>query len=194
MRRILVVKERVIVGISGGEYGIREFLDAYDAETGKRNWRFWTVPGPGEAGHETWDRRKLEDRLGTHIGGRFVRSGSEPSVLGNGESGSELQWRAARGRQSLCQFAPGDQPAPRAATSACFCSLRQASSQSSSFLDGYTMRPPRFTNRGPPPSLRHLTKVFFVIPNLTDTSVGVRYVNCWFRQTRLNSPVILRYS
>jgi alcohol dehydrogenase (cytochrome c) len=50
----LVVKERVIVGISGGEYGIRGFLDAYDAETGKRNWRFWTVPGPGKPGHETW--------------------------------------------------------------------------------------------------------------------------------------------
>jgi alcohol dehydrogenase (cytochrome c) len=50
----LVVKDKVIVGISGGEYGIRGFLDAYDAETGKRVWRFWTVPGPGEPGHETW--------------------------------------------------------------------------------------------------------------------------------------------
>ena len=50
----LVVKERVIVGISGGEYGIRGFLDAYDAGTGKRKWRLWTVPGPGEPGHETW--------------------------------------------------------------------------------------------------------------------------------------------
>jgi alcohol dehydrogenase (cytochrome c) len=50
----LVVKDKVIVGISGGEYGIRGFLDAYDVETGKRVWRFWTVPGPGEAGHETW--------------------------------------------------------------------------------------------------------------------------------------------
>jgi len=42
------------MGISGGEYGIRGFLDAYDSETGKRAWRFWTVPGPGEPGHETW--------------------------------------------------------------------------------------------------------------------------------------------
>jgi len=50
----LVVKEKVIVGTSGGEYGIRGFLDAYEAETGKRAWRFWTVPGPGEPGHETW--------------------------------------------------------------------------------------------------------------------------------------------
>src|SRR5262249_2185613 len=50
----LVVKDEVVIGISGGEYGIRGFLDAYDARTGARRWRFWTVPGPGEPGHETW--------------------------------------------------------------------------------------------------------------------------------------------
>jgi alcohol dehydrogenase (cytochrome c) len=50
----LVIKDKVLVGISGGEYGIRGFLDAYDAESGKRVWRFWTVPGPGEPGHGTW--------------------------------------------------------------------------------------------------------------------------------------------
>jgi alcohol dehydrogenase (cytochrome c) len=50
----LAVQDKIIVGISGGEAGIRGFLDAYDAKTGKRIWRFWTVPGPGEPGHETW--------------------------------------------------------------------------------------------------------------------------------------------
>lgn len=50
----LIVKNLVIVGIAGAEFGTRDFLDAYDAETGKRVWRFWTIPGPGEAGHETW--------------------------------------------------------------------------------------------------------------------------------------------
>jgi alcohol dehydrogenase (cytochrome c) len=50
----LVVKDMVICGIAGGEYGIRGFLDAYDAATGKRRWRFWTIPPPGEAGSETW--------------------------------------------------------------------------------------------------------------------------------------------
>ena len=50
----LVVKDKIIVGIAGAEYGIRGFLDAYDAKTGKRAWRFWTVPGPGEPGNETW--------------------------------------------------------------------------------------------------------------------------------------------
>jgi alcohol dehydrogenase (cytochrome c) len=51
----LALKEKVIVGVSGGEYGIRGFVDAYDAKSGERLWRFWTVPGPGEPGHETWE-------------------------------------------------------------------------------------------------------------------------------------------
>ena len=50
----LVVKDKVIVGIAGGEYAIRGFLDAYDAATGKRLWRFYTIPGPGEFGNDTW--------------------------------------------------------------------------------------------------------------------------------------------
>ena len=43
----LAVKNLVIVGVSGGEYGIRGFIDAYDANTGERKWRFYTIPGPG---------------------------------------------------------------------------------------------------------------------------------------------------
>jgi alcohol dehydrogenase (cytochrome c) len=50
----LVVKNKVIVGVSGGDYASRGFIDAYDAETGTRAWRFYTVPGAGERGSETW--------------------------------------------------------------------------------------------------------------------------------------------
>ncbi len=50
----LVVKDKVIVGVAGGEYGIRGFIDAYDAASGKRAWRFYTIPGPGEPGNDTW--------------------------------------------------------------------------------------------------------------------------------------------
>jgi alcohol dehydrogenase (cytochrome c) len=50
----LVVKDKVVVGVSGAEYGIRGYLDAYDLTTGERAWRFWTIPGPGEPGHDTW--------------------------------------------------------------------------------------------------------------------------------------------
>lgn len=51
----LIVKDMVIVGVGGGEYGIRGFVDAYDANTGKRRWRQHVIPGPGEKGHETWE-------------------------------------------------------------------------------------------------------------------------------------------
>jgi alcohol dehydrogenase (cytochrome c) len=50
----LVLKDKVIVGTAGGEYGVRGFIAAYDARTGKEAWRFYTIPGPGEPGHETW--------------------------------------------------------------------------------------------------------------------------------------------
>ena len=51
----LVVKDKVITGIAGGEFGIRGFIDAYDPDTGERVWRFYTVPGEGEPGNETWE-------------------------------------------------------------------------------------------------------------------------------------------
>jgi alcohol dehydrogenase (cytochrome c) len=50
----IVVKDKVITGVAGGEHGIRGFLAAYDVNTGKEVWRFNTVPGPGEPGYETW--------------------------------------------------------------------------------------------------------------------------------------------
>jgi alcohol dehydrogenase (cytochrome c) len=52
----LVVKDKVIVGVAGAEFGIRGFIDAYDAQTGKRAWRFYTVAGPDEAGGNTWPK------------------------------------------------------------------------------------------------------------------------------------------
>jgi alcohol dehydrogenase (cytochrome c) len=50
----LVIKDKVIIGTAGGEFGIRGFIAAYDVRTGKEVWRFYTIPGPGEPGHETW--------------------------------------------------------------------------------------------------------------------------------------------
>jgi PQQ-dependent dehydrogenase (methanol/ethanol family) len=50
----LVVKDKVIVGSSGGENPTRGFIQAFDAKTGKRLWRFYTIPNPGEKGSETW--------------------------------------------------------------------------------------------------------------------------------------------
>jgi len=50
----LVVKDKVIVGTSGGDDGVRGFVAAYDVLTGKLVWRFWTIPGPGEFGSDSW--------------------------------------------------------------------------------------------------------------------------------------------
>ena len=51
----LAIKDKVIVGNSGGDRGVRGFIAALDAETGEEAWRFHTIPGPGEPGHETWE-------------------------------------------------------------------------------------------------------------------------------------------
>jgi len=50
----LVVKGKVIVGVAGGEFANRGFIDAYDPQSGQRLWRFYTIPAPGEAGSDTW--------------------------------------------------------------------------------------------------------------------------------------------
>src|SRR5205809_1715162 len=50
----LVVKDKVIVGVGGGEYGIRGFVAAYDARNGREAWRFYTITAPGEPGGDSW--------------------------------------------------------------------------------------------------------------------------------------------
>ncbi len=72
----LAVKDKVIVGTAGGEFGIRGYLDAYDAETGDRVWRFYTIPGPGEAGHETWEN----DAWKTGGGSAWVTGSFDPEL------------------------------------------------------------------------------------------------------------------
>ncbi len=50
----VVVNGKVFVGPSGGEFGVRGYLKAFNSEDGKEEWHTWSVPGPGEKGHETW--------------------------------------------------------------------------------------------------------------------------------------------
>src|SRR6202044_3141662 len=50
----LIVKDKILVGTSGGDDGVRGFVSAYDAMTGKLAWRFWTIPAPGEPGSSSW--------------------------------------------------------------------------------------------------------------------------------------------
>jgi alcohol dehydrogenase (cytochrome c) len=50
----LVVKDKVIVGVAGGEFGVRGFIAAFEARTGKQSWKFDTVPDPDQPGHDSW--------------------------------------------------------------------------------------------------------------------------------------------
>jgi alcohol dehydrogenase (cytochrome c) len=72
----LVVKDKVIVGTAGGEFGIRGYIAAYDAKTGKEVWRFYTIPGPGEPGHETWQN----DAWKTGGGSVWVTGSYDPEL------------------------------------------------------------------------------------------------------------------
>jgi alcohol dehydrogenase (cytochrome c) len=73
----LVVKDKVIVGVSGSEFPTRGFIDAYNARTGQREWRFYTVPAPGEPGSETWPSAEAMAKGG---GGVWVAGSYDPDM------------------------------------------------------------------------------------------------------------------
>jgi alcohol dehydrogenase (cytochrome c) len=87
----LIVKDMVVTGIAGAEFGTRDFIDAYDVETGKRRWRFWTVPGPGEPGHDTWGPGDAWERGG---GSTWVTGTYDPELnliyWGTGNPGPDM--------------------------------------------------------------------------------------------------------
>ena len=93
----LIVKDKVIVGPAGGEYGISGFLAAYDPATGKQLWKFNTVPTPGEPGNETWAGDSWK-----HGGGSIWTTGSYDPQLnliywGIGNPGSDWDGDARMG-------------------------------------------------------------------------------------------------
>lgn len=87
-----VAKGKVFIGASGGEFGVRGWIAAFDAETGKEVWRFWTVPGDPAKGFETqalekaaktWSGRVVEDRRRRRhrVGRGGLRPGDRPALL-----------------------------------------------------------------------------------------------------------------
>jgi alcohol dehydrogenase (cytochrome c) len=50
----LAIKDKIIIGAANGDQGVRDWMAGLDAKTGKLLWRKYTIPGPGEPGHETW--------------------------------------------------------------------------------------------------------------------------------------------
>ena len=98
----LAVNGKVLVGVSGGELGIRGFVAAFDAETGAEVWRRHTVPGAGRAGQRDLAGRYVAHRGNAGMGDRHVRPGAEPDVLGHRERRA-LDGRPAAGRQPVCE-------------------------------------------------------------------------------------------
>jgi lanthanide-dependent methanol dehydrogenase len=90
-----VFKDKVLVGISGGEFGVRGYITAYDIKTGKRVWRGYSM-GPDSdtlidparttsLWNQHLERRSVEDRRWYHLGLVFLRPGIELGLLRFGQ-------------------------------------------------------------------------------------------------------------
>jgi alcohol dehydrogenase (cytochrome c) len=94
----LVIDGKVLVGTSGGELGVRGFVVAFDAESGKELWRTFTVPAPGEAGSETWPK-----------GDQWKTGGGSIWVTGVYDSATGLTfWGTGNGGPWMGDQRPGD--------------------------------------------------------------------------------------
>ncbi|HKC39146.1 MAG TPA: PQQ-dependent dehydrogenase, methanol/ethanol family, partial [Gemmatimonadales bacterium] len=94
----LVAEGRVMVGTSGGELGVRGFVAAFDAETGKPAWKTYTVPAPGEPGSETWPR-----------GNQWKTGGGSIWVTANYDPDTHLAfWGTGNGGPWMGDQRPGD--------------------------------------------------------------------------------------
>ena len=93
-----------MVGVSGGEYGIRGYVAALDAETGEEVWRTYTIPGPGEPGHDTWPGDTWQNgwRFGLDHRAPTTRQ-AEPRLLGHRQCGA-VDGRLAPRRQPVHDF------------------------------------------------------------------------------------------
>ena len=94
----LVADGKVMVGVSGGELGVRGFVAGYDAETGKELWKAFTVPAPGEPGSETWPK-----------GDEWKTGGGSVWVTGNYDPDTNLAfWGTGNGGPWMGDRRPGD--------------------------------------------------------------------------------------
>lgn len=93
----LAAEGRILVGVSGGEFGTRGFIQAFDAESGKPGWKTYTVPGPGEAGHDTWP------------GDTWQRGGVPAWVTGSYDPATRLTyWGTGNAGPWIADNRPGD--------------------------------------------------------------------------------------
>src|ERR1700722_5476067 len=95
----LIADGKVMVGASGGETGIRGFVAAYDPETGKEQWRTYTIPAPGDPGSETWPKG----------GDQWTHGGGPVWVTGNYDPDTNTAyWGTGNGGPWMGDKRPGD--------------------------------------------------------------------------------------
>ena len=95
----LIAGGKIMVGASGGEFGIRGFVAAFDLDTGKEQWRTYTVPKPGEPGSETWPKG----------GDQWKTGGGSVWVTGNYDPDTNIAyWGTGNGGPWMGDKRPGD--------------------------------------------------------------------------------------
>ena len=113
----IVANGVLISGMAGGEFTTRGFLDGWDPDTGKKLWRRYTIPAPGEPGSETWPQgqRRLEARRRRHLALGLVRSAARSGLLGHRQRGAVRPAAARRARQPVHLQRDRDPPEDRRA-------------------------------------------------------------------------------
>ena len=112
----LAVKGKIIIGISGAEYGIRGFIDAYDAKTGKRLWRFFTVPGADDKSEHAQKARATWEGNSWLTGGgsAWVTGTYDPELnslyWGIGNPSPDFNGEVRKGDNLLYLLDPRSQP------------------------------------------------------------------------------------
>jgi hypothetical protein len=91
----------VYSGIAGGEFGVRGRLTALDAKTGKILWRWYTLPGPGEVGSDTWRLRSCDARRGSDMEHAGSRPRTRPGLFRHRQLRARLRWLDTRRRQPV---------------------------------------------------------------------------------------------
>ncbi|HZO51614.1 MAG TPA: PQQ-dependent dehydrogenase, methanol/ethanol family [Bryobacteraceae bacterium] len=93
----LAVKDKIILGVAGGEFGIRGFIDAYDSKTGKRAWRFYTIPGPGDPEFGTWEGDSWKTGSSSIWTTGSFDSASNTTIWGTGNPGPDWNGDVRKG-------------------------------------------------------------------------------------------------
>jgi PQQ-dependent dehydrogenase (methanol/ethanol family) len=91
----VAVDGKILIGISGAEYGIRGFISAYDAVTGALVWRFYTIPAPNEAPNGWWGQWRETDAFGTSLNRNIAKEKTDSATYAEAwRTGGASVWQS----------------------------------------------------------------------------------------------------